>query len=89
MVQIHTHTYILGKATASGCQNRQRDWGWRTIYMWGVLKMTVQTIKTWYGRKWAILDENRNVVPRGQGVAVFEYSKNGLEQARQALKEMK
>jgi hypothetical protein len=54
-------------------------------------RWTVQTIKTWYGRKWAILDENRNVVllNNATGVAVFPYTKEGLVMARETLAELK
>jgi hypothetical protein len=54
-------------------------------------RWTVQTIKTWHGRKWAILDENRNVVllNNAVGVAVFPYTKEGLAMARETLAELK
>jgi hypothetical protein len=57
--------------------------------------MTIQTIRTWYGTKFAILDENGNVVnviiPKSNvnRLAWYSNTKAGLEQAREDLSLLK
>jgi hypothetical protein len=56
----------------------------------GVLSVKIQTIKTWHGRKWAIVDENNNVVQLDANrVAVYPYTPEGLIWARAELSELK
>lgn len=50
---------------------------------------TIAPINSWYGKRWAVLDENRNVVTVKEGVTSYPYDKTGLAKARAALKDLR
>lgn len=52
--------------------------------------MTIRTIKTWHGVKFAIVDESGHVVDLNNTcVAVYPNTKEGLAQAREVLASLK
>lgn len=56
--------------------------------------MTIQTIKTWHGRKHCIVDENKNIIELSVNglfskMAVYPHTSEGLSQARAKLAELK
>lgn len=48
----------------------------------------VKTIKTWYGRRHAVVNSIGHLLYLEHGVTSYAYSKEGLEQAREAKRKL-
>lgn len=50
---------------------------------------TLSPINSWYGKRWAVLDENKNVMTTPDGATSFPYDKAGLARAQKLLKDLR